>query len=65
MVSLEWAAIASALARPLFLYYVRRFGDCSVIYGSPVIVVILVFWALIVAAITILGGEIASRVQLE
>ena len=59
------ATVLVLLARPLFLYYVRRFGEYNVIYGSLAIVVILVFWALIVAAITILGGEVASHVQGE
>jgi len=59
------ATVLVLLARPLFLYYVRRFGEYNVIYGSLAIVVILVFWAFIVAAITILGGEVASHVQGE
>lgn len=59
------ATVLVLLARPLFLYYVRRFGDYNVIYGSVAIVVILIFWAFIVAAITILRAEIASHVQVE
>lgn len=66
--ALVGAGVAAALvllARPLFIYYVQRFGDYNIIYGSLAIVVILIFWAFIVAAITILGGEIASHVQAE
>jgi len=66
--ALAGAVVATALVllgRPLFLYYVRRFGEYNIIYGSLAIVVILIFWAFIVAAITILGAEIASHVQVE
>jgi len=64
--SLSGAVTATAqflVARPLFLYYVRQFGNYNLIYGSVAIVVILVLWAWIVALILLFGGELASHVQ--
>jgi membrane protein len=50
-------------ARPLFTYYVSRFAQYNLIYGSLAIAVIIVFWAWIVGLILLLGGEIASHAQ--
>jgi membrane protein len=50
-------------ARPLFLRYVRDFGQYNLIYGSVAVAVILVLWAWVVALILLFGGELASHVQ--
>lgn len=60
------AGLATSLfivARPLFTFYLRRFANYNLIYGSLAIVIILVLWAWIVSAILLLGGEIVSHVQ--
>jgi membrane protein len=57
------ATLMFGAARPLFFGYVQEFGEYNVIYGSLAIGVILVFWAWIVALITLFGGELASHVQ--
>lgn len=62
--ALAGSAVATLLfivARPLFITYVNQFASYRDIYGSLAIVVILVFWAWIVAAIMLFGGEIASH----
>lgn len=48
-------------ARPLFVYYVRRFAHYNLIYGSMAIVITLMFWAWIAAVILLYGGEVASH----
>lgn len=57
------ATILFLIARPLFLFFVQRFANYNLIYGSLAIVVILVLWTWIVANIFLLGGEVASLVQ--
>ncbi|MFN3652542.1 MAG: YihY/virulence factor BrkB family protein [Armatimonadota bacterium] len=52
------------LARPLFGYYVQEFAGYSLVYGSLSIVIVLLVWAWLGAMIVILGGEIASHVQM-
>lgn len=70
--SVDWvAALVGALvattlfliARPLFTTYVRNFGNYNVVYGSIGLVIIIVFWAWIVASILLFGGEVASHLQ--
>jgi membrane protein len=66
MVALAGALVATALfliARPLFTTYVQNFGNYNIVYGSIGLVVIIIFWAWIVAAILLFGGEIASHLQ--
>ena len=58
--------VATALfliARPLFLFYVERFGQYNLIYGSFGIVILLILWAWIVSLITLFGGEITGMSQ--
>jgi membrane protein len=57
------ATLLFVIARPLFNYYLQRFANYNLIYGSIAIVVILVFWAWIVGVILLFGGEIASHAQ--
>ncbi|MHB0859605.1 MAG: YihY/virulence factor BrkB family protein [Anaerolineae bacterium] len=52
------------LGQLLFSYYVSRFGDYSVIYGSLGIVIIMILWVWIVALITLFGGQVASHAQM-
>jgi membrane protein len=64
--ALAGAVVATLLflaARPLFFYYVRRFGNYNLIYGSVAIVVILTLWAWVMALIMLFGGELASHIQ--
>lgn len=58
------ATVAILVARPIFLGYVQEFGEYNLIYGSLAIMVILVFWAWIVAVIILLGGELVSHYQM-
>jgi membrane protein len=55
------ATLLFLIARPLFLFYLHRFGQYNLIYGSLTIVVTLLVWIWIVALITLFGGEIAAR----
>lgn len=57
------ATLLFVLARPLFVSYLRRFANYNLIYGSLAIVIIMVFWAWIVALILLFGGETASHTQ--
>jgi membrane protein len=57
------ATILFVVARPLFSFYLGRFANYNLIYGSLAIVIILVLWAWIVSAILLLGGEVVSHVQ--
>ncbi len=50
-------------ARPLFTSYIVNFANYNLIYGSLAVAVILVFWAWIVSAILLFGGELASHAQ--
>ena len=52
------------VARPLFVYYIRTLARYNLIYGSLSIVVVLLVWAWLAAVIVLLGGEIASHVQM-
>lgn len=55
------ATLLFLIARPLFTYYVGRFAQYSLIYGSLAVAVIIVFWAWIVGLILLFGGEVASH----
>lgn len=49
--------------RPLFMKYVRNFTHYSDVYGSLTLIVIILFWAWVVAVIVLYGGEVASHYQ--
>lgn len=57
------ATVAFLVARPLFAYYVTRFGNYNMIYGSLAIVIILVLWAWLSAMILLFGGELAALLE--
>jgi membrane protein len=57
------ATLLFVIARPIFLYYIEQFADYNVVYGSLAIIVILIFWAWIVALILLYGGEVAAQMQ--
>lgn len=60
------AAIAVTLfviVRPLFLFYLERFGNQEIVYGSLASLVILLLWIWIGAVITLFGGEIANAIR--
>lgn len=60
------ATVATCLAliiRPLFMKYVRNFTNYSDVYGSLTLIVIILFWAWVVAVIVLYGGEVASHYQ--
>jgi membrane protein len=58
------ATLVILAARPIFGYYVEQFGQYHEIYGPIAVIIILIFWAWIVATIIILGGEIVSHTQM-
>jgi YihY family inner membrane protein len=58
------AVLVFMVARPLFVYYIQKLARYNLIYGSLSIVVVLLVWAWIAAVIVLLGGEIASHVQM-
>lgn len=57
------ATLVFAIARPLFIGYLNSFANYNLIYGSIAIVIILVFWAWMVASILLFGGEVVSHIQ--
>ena len=60
------ALVATALfviIRPLFVFYLDRFGNQEVVYGSLASLVILLLWVWIGAIIALIGGEIASSTR--
>lgn len=57
------ATILFLIARPLFLFYIERFGSYNEIYGPIGIVIIALVWVWIVSLITLFGGEIASHTK--
>ncbi|MCC2671793.1 MAG: ribonuclease [Armatimonadetes bacterium] len=58
------AVLLFMVARPLFVYYIQKLARYNLIYGSLSIVVVLLVWAWLVSVIILLGGEIASHVQM-
>lgn len=52
------------IAKPIFAVYLDRFSNFNVLYGSLAIAIILLVWAWVIAWITLVGGEIASHVQM-
>lgn len=64
--ALSGAGLAVALflaARPVFGLYVRQFARWNLVYGPLAIVIGLLFWAWVVAIITLFGGEFAAQVE--
>lgn len=59
------ATLLFLLARPLFLFYVERFGSYNRIYGSLGIVIILLVWIWVVALIAFFGGEVAAHTRAQ
>lgn len=57
------ATILFLIARPLFLFYIERFGSYNEIYGPIGILIIALVWVWLVALITLFGGEIASHTK--
>lgn len=66
-----WAALTGAIvftllfliAQPVFVGYIQRFANYSLVYGPLAIVITLVLWTWIVANILLLGGELVSHIQ--
>ena len=66
-----WAALSGAIlftvlfliAQPLFVGYIQRFANYSLVYGPLAIVITLVLWTWIVANLLLLGGELVSHIQ--
>lgn len=57
------ATCLALLIRPLFMKYVRNFTHYDDVYGSLTLVVIILFWAWVIAVIVLYGGEVASHYQ--
>lgn len=60
------AAVATLLfvaARPLFIFYLDRFGNQDVVYGSLASLAVLLIWIWIGAIITLFGAEIANSTR--
>lgn len=51
------------IAQPVFVGYIQRFANYSLVYGPLAIVITLVLWTWIVANILLLGGELVSHIQ--
>jgi membrane protein len=57
------ATVAFMIARPVFGYYVSRFANYNLVYGSLAAVIILIFWAWLTAQIFLFGGQLASLIE--
>ncbi len=57
------ATILFAIVRPLFVFYLDRFGNQELVYGSLASLAILLLWIWISAVITLFGGEIANATR--
>jgi membrane protein len=57
------ATLLFVVARPLFIYYLNRFGNQDVVYGSLASLMVLLIWVWIGAIITLFGGAIASSAR--
>lgn len=66
-----WVALVGAIvftvlfliAQPLFIGYIQRFANYSLVYGPLAILITLVLWTWIVANLLLLGGELVSHIQ--
>jgi len=57
------AVVLFMVANPIFQFYVQRFGNVNVVYGSLAILVIIMIWVYIVCLITLFGGEVAAHTK--
>jgi membrane protein len=57
------ATLLFIMVRPVFLFYLDRFGQQDLVYGSLASLAILLLWIWIVAIITLFGAEIANSVK--
>jgi membrane protein len=55
------AAGAMLIARPIFITYLNRFASYNLIYGPLAVVVIVVFWAWIMALIFLFAGQVTAH----
>ncbi len=60
LVSALWATILWELARLAFGYYISNFASLKRIYGTYVLLVVVVFWTYYSAVIFIIGAEIGQ-----
>lgn len=51
------------IVRPLFIFYLDRFGNQEIVYGSLASLVVLLLWIWISAIITLFGGEVADATR--
>ena len=51
------------VAQPLFIGYIERFANYSLVYGPLAVVITLIFWIWLVANLLLLGGELVSHIQ--
>lgn len=58
------ATLGFLVARPLFVGYVNRFVNLSLIYGPLAVVIIFILWIWVVALILLFCGEVTSHYQL-
>lgn len=57
------ATLLFIIVRPAFLYYLERFSQQDLVYGSLTSLAILLLWIWIVAIIALFGAEIANSVN--
>lgn len=53
------ATILFVIVRPLFIFYINRFGEQDVVYGPLATLVVLLIWVWIASLIILIGAEIA------
>lgn len=58
------ATLLFRIARPIFVHYVETFAGYELVYGSIVVVILLMLWAWLLALIVLLGAEVASHFQM-
>jgi membrane protein len=52
------------LARPLFVFFIQRFVDYNLVYGSLAVVILLLVWSWVVSFIILFGGELAAHTRM-
>ncbi len=57
------ATLLFVIVRPAFIYYLERFGNQNLIYGSVASFFVLLLWIWIGAIITLFGGAVASSIR--
>lgn len=53
------ATLLFVIVRPLFIFYINRFGEQDVVYGPLATLVVLLLWVWIASLIILIGAEIA------